>query len=162
MLHLEAIASVVANISRRLPWRRAERRVDDSPVFLIFAAVLEVGGDALCRAGLRGSKWGLLIHGGVVLWLYGITVNAPWWHFGRLLGVYIAVFFVVSQAVAVSVFRESLSPIMLIGGALIVAGGLVLVCWSTTTSAARIGTPQAFSAPAPSEVRSQESPNGTR
>ena len=95
-------------------------------VLLIFAAVLEVGGDALCRAGLRGGKGGLLILGGVVLWLYGITVNAPGWNFGRLLGVYIAVFFVVSQVVAVGVFREPISPPMLIGGALIVAGGLVL------------------------------------
>jgi hypothetical protein len=32
------------------------------------------------------------------------------------------------------------------GGALIVAGGLVLSCWPHATSAARIGTPQAFSA----------------
>jgi hypothetical protein len=43
-------------------------------VLLICAAVLEVGGDALCRAGLRGGRGSLLILGGVVLWLYGITV----------------------------------------------------------------------------------------
>ena len=95
-------------------------------VFLVFAAVLEVAGDALCRAGWRGGRVGLLILGGVVLWLYGITVNVPGWNFGRLLGVYIAVFFVVSQVVAVCVFREPISLPMLIGGALIVAGGLVL------------------------------------
>jgi small multidrug resistance family-3 protein len=103
-------------------------------VLLICAAVLEVGGDALCRAGLRGGRVGLLILGGVVLWLYGITVNAPGWHFGRLLGIYIAVFFVVSQVIAVGVFREPLSPPMLIGGALIVAGGLVLTCWPTAVN----------------------------
>ncbi len=96
---------------------------------LIVTAVLEVGGDALCRAGVRGGRVGLLILGGGVLWLYGITVNAPGWHFGRLLGVYIAVFFVVSQVVAVGVFREPISPPRLIGGVLIVAGGLVLSCW---------------------------------
>src|SRR5262245_9658208 len=110
-------------------------------VLLICAAVLEVGGDALCRAGLRGSRGGLLMLGGVVLWLYGIMVNTPGWHFGRLLGVYIAVFFVVSQVVAVCVFREPISLPMLIGGTLIVAGGLVLSCWPHATSAARIGTP---------------------
>jgi small multidrug resistance family-3 protein len=71
---------------------------------------------------------GLLLLGGVVLWLYGITVNAPGWHFGRLLGVYIVVCFVVSQVVAVCVCREPISPPMLVGGALIVAGGLVLSC----------------------------------
>ena len=103
-------------------------------VLLVFAAVLEVAGDALCRAGLRGGRGGLLILGGVVLWLYGITVNAPGWNFGKLLGVYIAVFFVVSQVVAVRVFRGPISSPMLIGGALIVAGGLVLSCWPHTTS----------------------------
>ena len=102
-------------------------------MLLVFAAVLEVAGDALCRAGLRGGRAGLLIFGGVVLWLYGITVNATGWNFGRLLGVYTAVFFVVSQVVAVCVFREPISPPMLIGGALIVAGGLVLSCWPNAT-----------------------------
>jgi small multidrug resistance family-3 protein len=76
----------------------------------------------------------LLILGGVVLWLYGITVNAPGWNFGRLLGVYIAVFFVMSQVVAVCVFHEPISSPMLIGGALIVAGGLVLSYWPNATS----------------------------
>jgi hypothetical protein len=57
-------------------------------VLLICAAVLEVGGDALCRAGLRGSRGGLLMLGGVVLWFYGIMVNASGWNSGRLLGIY--------------------------------------------------------------------------
>ena len=100
----------------------------------VFTAVFEVTGDAPCRAGLRGGRVGLLILGGVALWLYGITVNAPGWNFGKLLGVYIAVFFVVSQVVAVRVFREPISSPMLIGGALIVAGGLVLSCWPHATS----------------------------
>jgi small multidrug resistance family-3 protein len=111
-------------------------------IFLICAAVLEVGGDALCRAGLRGSRVSLLMLGGIVLLLYGIMVNAPAWNFGRLLGVYIAVFFVVSQIVAVGIFREPISPPMLIGGALIVTGGLVLSCWpNATSSAVQAGIP---------------------
>jgi drug/metabolite transporter (DMT)-like permease len=40
----------------------------------------------------------------------------------------------VSQVVAVCVFREPISSPMLIGGALIVAGGLVLSCWPHATS----------------------------
>jgi drug/metabolite transporter (DMT)-like permease len=39
----------------------------------------------------------------------------------------------VSQVIAVCVFREPISPPMLIGGALIVAGGLVLSCWPNAT-----------------------------
>ena len=75
-------------------------------VFLVIAASMEVAGDALCRAGLRGMRVVPLILGGIVLWLYGMTVNAPQWDFGRLLGVYIAVFFVVSQIVAVFLLHE--------------------------------------------------------
>jgi len=103
-------------------------------VLLGFAAVLEVAGDALCHTGLHRGRVGLLIFGGVVLWRYGIMVNAPEWTYGRLLGVYIAVFFVVSQVVAVGVCREPMSSPMLIGGALIVAGGLGLSCWPHATS----------------------------
>jgi hypothetical protein len=45
-----------------------------------------------------------------------------------------AVFFVVSQVAAVCVFRKPISPPMLVGGALIVTGGLVLSCWPNATS----------------------------
>ena len=95
---------------------------------LVLAALLEVGGDAGVRAGLRGHRWALLA-GPAALVLYGFVVNQPRWEFGRLLGVYIAVFFVVSQLVAMLVFRERLQPGAVLGGALIVAGGLVLTFW---------------------------------
>ena len=98
-------------------------------LFLVLAAALEVGGDAFCRVGIRDRRLAALLLGGAVLWVYGITVNVPRWDFGRLLGVYIALFFVVSQIVAVFVFREPVRPPLLVGGALIVAGGLTLVLW---------------------------------
>ncbi len=95
---------------------------------LVAAAALEAGGDALVRLGLRGSRWALLA-GPVALVLYGFVVNLPRWEFSRLLGVYIAIFFVVSQVIALTVFREKLQLPVLVGGALIVAGGLVLSFW---------------------------------
>ena len=64
-----------------------------------------------------------------MLWLYGMTINAPAWDFGRLLGVYIAIFFLVSQVVSFLIIREPLPVSRLVGGALIVAGGLTLVLW---------------------------------
>ena len=95
---------------------------------LVFAALLEAGGDAGMRFGLRGKPVGFLL-GALSLTAYGILVNVPKWDFGRLLGVYIALFFLVSQAIAVLAFRERLSAPVLVGGALIVAGGAVLTFW---------------------------------
>lgn len=90
---------------------------------LLVAALTEAGGDACVRAGLRGAKWGF-VAGPLALVLYGFLINVPRWEFGRLIGVYIAVFFLVSQAIAVLAFHERLHPPTVVGGALIVAGGL--------------------------------------
>ncbi len=70
--------------------------------------------------------------GGAVLFGYGLMVNLTKWEFSRLLGVYLAVFFVVAQVAAVLVFRERLHAPVLAGGALIVAGGLVMTLWRTS------------------------------
>ncbi len=95
---------------------------------LTLSALLEAGGDAGMRAGLQGKRAGFVV-GGLLLLTYGIVVNLPKWDFGRLMGVYIAVFFVVSQVVAVAAFQERLRLPTLLGGGLIVAGGLVLTFW---------------------------------
>ena len=98
-------------------------------MFLVLAAALEVGGDALVRWGLRGGRWIGLVMGAAVLFGYGLSVNLPKWDFGRLMGVYIATFFVVSQTVAALAFHERLRAPTFVGGALIVAGGLVIAVW---------------------------------
>lgn len=95
---------------------------------LAVAAGLEVGGDALARAGLRGRP-ALLLAAAAVLFAYGVVVNLSRLDFGRLLGIYIAVFFLVSQAVAWAAFGDRMRPSLLVGGALIVAGGVVLTLW---------------------------------
>ena len=97
---------------------------------LLLAAALEAGGDALVRAGLFGPnvlrRAGLLLAGGLVLLAYGCVVNAPRWDFGRLLGIYVVFFFVVAQVIAWLGFGQRPTPPLLLGGALIVAGGLVI------------------------------------
>ncbi len=94
---------------------------------LVLAAALESGGDALIRHGLVAGARAWLAVGALVLVLYGFVVNANRVvDFGTLMGVYIAVFFVVSQAIAVVVFGNRPAPATLLGGALIVAGGLVV------------------------------------
>ncbi len=99
-------------------------------LILLAAACLEAGGDALMRFGLRSptpARMALFfLLGGMVLALYGYTVNAPPWDFGRLLGVYVAFFFVVAQLISWLAFGQKPSPMVILGGALIVAGGCIV------------------------------------
>ena len=95
---------------------------------LLLAALLEAGGDAAIRFGLQGQRWALAA-GPLALVLYGFLINSTRWDFSRLMGVYIAVFFAATQLMAVLLFRERLYAPTLLGGALIVAGGLVLTFW---------------------------------
>ncbi len=94
-------------------------------IYLTLAAVLEVSGDFLMRMGLGGRRWGF-VAGALVLAGYGLLVNQPTWGFGRTLGLYIAVFFIVSQLVAFFAAGEHPSPSLWLGGALIILGGLII------------------------------------
>jgi drug/metabolite transporter superfamily protein YnfA len=97
---------------------------------LLIAALLEAGGDALIRAGLRSSApqarltW--FIAAAAVLFAYGFAVNAPGWDFGRLLGIYVVFFFLIAQLLSWVVFGQAPTRAILIGGALIVSGGFVI------------------------------------
>lgn len=94
---------------------------------LVLAAVLEIGGDAAIRRGLVDLAWSRVALGAAALVAYGVVVNANrTLAFGRVMGLYIAVFFVVSQFLSFSVFAERPTPGLLIGGGLIVAGGIVI------------------------------------
>jgi len=101
-------------------------------LFLVLAALLESGGDALVRWGLRGGRLAGFILGAITLFVYGLAVNLPKWDFSRLMGVYIAVFFVVSQAISLTVFHERLKPPIAVGGLLVIAGGLVMTLWHSS------------------------------
>lgn len=97
---------------------------------LLFASLLEVGGDALVRGALRSSgasmRTLLFAAGAVVLFAYGWLVNAPSWDFGRLIGLYVVFFFVMAQIMSWLAFGHLPSRSLLIGGILIVSGGLVI------------------------------------
>ena len=92
----------------------------------VAAAVLEVGGDAVVRRGLRSRGVGLILLGGAVLAGYGVVVNSVKWDFSKLLGVYVGFFAAVSIAVGRCFFREAIPATTWLGLALIILGGLVI------------------------------------
>jgi small multidrug resistance family-3 protein len=100
---------------------------------LTIAAFLEAWGDSFFQAGFyrsSGITRALLLSAGtLVLALYGSTVNLPRWDFGKLLGVYVALFFVAAQVLARIRFAQSPTPPIYLGGAMIVAGGLIVAFW---------------------------------
>jgi drug/metabolite transporter superfamily protein YnfA len=102
-------------------------------LLLVVAATLEAGGDALVRSGLHSSalaaRLGFLAGGAVVLFLYGVVVNLPPWDFGRLLGVYVALFFLVAQVINWAAFGIAPAPRIYLGGALIISGAMVITFW---------------------------------
>jgi small multidrug resistance family-3 protein len=99
-------------------------------LILFAAAVLEAGGDAIVRTGIHSSQLisriGIFFVGAVVLFAYGWVVNAPPWDFGKLLGIYVVFFFVVSQLINYFFFHQKPSLTIILGGLLIVSGGLVI------------------------------------
>ena len=102
-------------IDRLLPW-----------FVFVGSAIMEVGGDALVRKGLKGSGVFFIALGFVVLGCYGLLVNMVKWDFSKLLGVYVAVFALVSVLFAKLVFKESISNATWLGVAVILVGGLII------------------------------------
>ena len=96
--------------------------------WLVFvaAAILEVGGDAAVRRGLRCRRLGFILAGFVVLSCYGLVVNSLKWDFSRLIGVYVGFFVLVSVLVGRFLFKEEIPVSTWCGLGLIIAGGLVI------------------------------------
>ena len=92
----------------------------------VSAAILEVGGDAIVRKGLRGSAFLVVLMGCCVLGVYGVVVNMVRWDFSKLLGVYVAVFAVVSVLFGRFAFKESIPAATWLGLLLIIGGGMVI------------------------------------
>ena len=100
---------------------------------LTVAAFLEAFGDSLFQSGLyrsTGAARGIsLAFGAVVLALYGLTVNIPHWDFGKLLGVYVVLFFLVAQLLAKVRFNQPPTLPIYVGGSLITTGGIIIAFW---------------------------------
>jgi len=95
-------------------------------VVFLGSALLEVGGDAVVRKGLHGANAVIILAGGLMLAGYGLLVNTVRWDFSRLLGVYVAIFALVSVMCGRFVLGESVPYSTWVGLGIIIAGGLVI------------------------------------
>jgi len=96
------------------------------PVILLVSALLEVGGDAVVRKGLRGSGGLTVAAGMLLLGCYGVVVNTVKWDFSKLLGVYVAVFALTSVLAGQILFKENIPLSTWLGLGFVIAGGLVI------------------------------------
>ena len=94
-------------------------------IFLV-AAVLEVGGDATIRKGLRTGHALFIVAGFLMLGCYGLVVNTVKWDFSKLLGVYVSIFALVSILSGRYVFQETIPSSTWVGLGIIMLGGLII------------------------------------
>jgi hypothetical protein len=100
---------------------------------LALAAYLEVQGDACFQFGLYQStglrRFGWFLAGTLVLAGYSLFLNSSKVDFGKLLGIYVVLFFLVAQIVAKLQFHQSPTKPIYVGGAFVLLGGLIMSLW---------------------------------
>jgi small multidrug resistance family-3 protein len=96
---------------------------------LILAAVFEVGGDALIRAGLRGRGFLCIALGFCILGSYGLVLNQVPIDFSKLLGAYVGLFAVASVLFGMLLFKETI-PLGTWLGLGVVLLGSAIIQWS--------------------------------
>jgi len=103
-------------------------------VFLVIATTLEVSGDAVVRMAIYNHagmiRIALLLAGAALLLGYGSFLNLAPLEFGRVVGIYIATLFIVWQLISFIAFRALPTLPIVVGGALVVAGGAIISFWS--------------------------------
>ena len=101
--------------------------------FLLIATTLEVSGDAVVRMAIYDhvgpTRLGLFFVGALLLFGYGSFLNLAPVEFRRVVGLYIATLFVVWQLINFIAFRTLPTMPILVGGALVIAGGAIITFW---------------------------------
>ncbi|HTD72317.1 MAG TPA: hypothetical protein VK652_02230 [Steroidobacteraceae bacterium] len=102
-------------------------------ILLLAATVLEVSGDALVRMAIYNhvgpARIGFFFIGAVLLLGYGTLLNLAPLEFGQVVGLYLATLFVVWQVVNFVAFRALPTLPIVLGGALVIAGGAIITFW---------------------------------
>ena len=93
---------------------------------MMVAAALEVAGDVLIRAGLRGKGVLLVCAGFAVIGSYGVIVNLLPMDFSKLLGGYVGFFAVISVLGGALVFKETVPASTWVGLGVVVVGSLII------------------------------------
>jgi drug/metabolite transporter superfamily protein YnfA len=93
---------------------------------MVGAALLEVGGDALIRRGMRGGGSTIAAVGFVLLGSYGVLLTWLEVDFGRLLGGYVGLFALMSILFGLLAFRERVSTQTWVGLAVVLVGSLII------------------------------------
>lgn len=100
---------------------------------LVVATLLEAGGDAVVRKALfehtGAARAGRLLLGAALLLTYGTCLNLAPLEFSRVIGLYLATLFVVWQLINFLAFGTLPGLPILVGGALVVLGGLIVTYW---------------------------------
>jgi small multidrug resistance family-3 protein len=99
-------------------------------LLLVLAAVLEALGDSFFQSGLHRTvgpgRILPFLGGSLALVMYGLMVNLAPWNFGKLLGIYVVVFFIAAQAISWLRFSDVPGPRILLGGFFILVGGCIM------------------------------------
>jgi hypothetical protein len=102
-------------------------------ILLVIATLLEVGGDAVVRMAIYNHvgaiRIGLFLGGAALLFGYGSFLNLAPIEFGRVVGLYVAILFVVWQVINFIVFRSLPTMPIWVGGGLVIAGGAIVTFW---------------------------------
>lgn len=102
-------------------------------VLLLIATTLEASGDAIVRMAIYNhvglKRIGLFLAGAALLLGYGSFLNVVPLDFGRVVGLYVATLFVVWQIVNAVAFQSLPTLPILVGGALVIAGGAIISFW---------------------------------
>lgn len=104
-------------------------------VLLLIATALEASGDAIVRMAIYKHagliRIGMFLAGAALLLGYGSFLNVAPLDLGRVVGLYIATLFVAWQVINVIAFQSFPTIPILVGGALVIAGGAIISLWKS-------------------------------
>jgi drug/metabolite transporter superfamily protein YnfA len=113
-------------------------RMTGTIMLIVLATLLETGGDSLMRLGIQtenaAQRTGFFVLAAALLFGYGYSLVSSPLDFGKLFGVYIAILFVVAQAMNILVFKTAPTLPVYLGGVFIIVGGLMVTYWKPTSS----------------------------
>jgi hypothetical protein len=103
------------------------------PLLLLIATTLEVSGDAVVRLAIYKYagfvRIGSVLGAAALLLGYASFLNTAPVDFGRIVGLYVAILFIVWQVINFLIFRTPPGLPVWLGGALIIAGGVITTFW---------------------------------